>query len=165
MPASVKIPSVKQRSQRKVAGLIAALVVGLVPVVSRLGAQAQGGDECGRNPQLCVWRGIRRQLTGADSRSGWLAVKDVLLPGGFSGVQRFGGKLISASPETNPTELLLAVDGSKADAKIQLIEALPGSMPMGSEIQFAGTAIEFTKTPYMLTLESDTVEIEGWTGK
>lgn len=114
---------------------------------------------------LGLWRSIRENLTDEKSAVHWRGLKDALLPGGFSGVKRFTGRLVLASPETNPLELTIAVDGSTADAKIMLIEELPGHMPSGSQIQFAGTAIEFVKAPYLLTLESDTVDIEGWTGK
>jgi hypothetical protein len=46
-----------------------------------------------------------------------------------------------------------------------LDEALPGKMDPGGEIEFSGTAKEFTKEPFMLTFEVSTDDIEGWTGK
>lgn len=114
---------------------------------------------------LAFWRELRENLTGADSIDYWRRVDGALVPGGFDGIAKFAGKLVSASPETNPIELMIAVDGAAADAKIELIEALPGRMPAGREIRFAGTAKEFTKSPYLLTLESDTVDLEGWRGE
>ena len=160
----------KQRAERGIAGTIAALFVlsfllAILLVAPGPVVHAQNEGDCKSDQQLCFWRNIRDVLTGDRSPQYWETLKEGYVPSGFSGIERFKGKLVSASPETNPTELLLAVDGASADAKIQLIEALPGKMPVGSEIQFAGTAVEFTKSPYMLTLESDTVDIEGWTGK
>ena len=121
-------------------------------------------------PVVCAdsvtpWRRIKEGLTGARSTDYWRGINQALLPNGADGVWKFTGKLVSARPEKNPEELVLAVDGDKAEAKVLLIEALPGSMKPGAEISFSGVAIEYVKEPYMLVLESDPDELEGWKGQ
>ncbi len=81
---------------------------------------------------------------------------------------KFKGKLISATPETRPKELTLAVEKPDvADVKLVLEEPLPGKMDPGGDISFFGAAEELSKSPYMVTFKiADPKEdIEGWTGK
>ena len=93
--------------------------------------------------------------------------KDALLPPGQP-IDMFKAKIVSMTPEVNPKEMVVAVfDGSIPDATLMLENALPGSMEVGSEIQFKGTVKAFSKEPFMLTFEidPDTMgKIDGWTG-
>ena len=57
------------------------------------------------------------------------------------------------------------MDGDKPEARIKLKEPLPGKMLVGSELRFSGVVVTFTKSPYVLTVESELGDIEGWTGK
>jgi hypothetical protein len=120
-----------------------------------------------QNPMLALWLNIRKELTGDNGDAYFQSsVKDAGLPGGVNGVMKFKGTLISAEPETKPKQLVLAVaTPTVADVTLNLDEALPGKMDPGGEIEFSGTAKEFTKEPFMLTFEVSTDDIEGWTGK
>ncbi|MEQ1883956.1 MAG: hypothetical protein ABL967_02775 [Bryobacteraceae bacterium] len=117
------------------------------------------------NPVVGFWNDIKENLTGDGSAMYWEALKDSAVPGGVNGVMKFKGKLVSATPETNPKELMVAVAGEAGDAKIVIEEGLKGKMDPGGEISFSGTAKEFSKDPYVLTFDSEATDIEGWTGK
>ena len=124
------------------------------------------------NPMLAFWTTMKESLTSADSAVAdkyWEAAKGAgLPPKGDVPTGKFKGKLISASPETRPKELTIAIEKPDvADAKLVLEEPLPGKMEPGGDISFFGSPEEFSKSPYMVTFKiADPKEdIEGWTGK
>jgi hypothetical protein len=118
----------------------------------------------GENPMLAFWTDIKENLTADNGAAYWEAMKGAGLPGGHNGVMKFKGKLVSATPETKPKELTIAIAGEAADVKIMLTDPLPGMMEPGGELSFSGEAKEFSKEPYMVTFESEPGDIEGWTG-
>jgi hypothetical protein len=122
------------------------------------------------NPMLAFWTEIKEALTSADAGTSdkyWEAMKGAGLPPKEKvPTGKFTGKLISASPETRPKELTLAVEKPDvADVKLVLDEPLPGKMEPGGEISFFGSAEELSKSPYMITFKVTKDDIEGWTGK
>jgi tetratricopeptide (TPR) repeat protein len=117
------------------------------------------------NPMLAFWNDIKEGLTGDGSAMYWDAMKDTSLPGGHNGVMKFKGKLVSATPETRPKELTLALGGDMPDVTLKLEEPLPGKMDPGGEISFSGVAKDFSKAPFMVTFEVAKEDVEGWTGK
>jgi len=124
------------------------------------------------NPMLAFWGEIKEALTSADasvSDKYWEAMKGAGLPPKEKvPTGKFKGKLISATPETRPKELTIAIEKPDvADVKLVLEEPLPGKMDPGGEISFFGSAEELSKSPYMITFKiADPKEdIEGWTGK
>ena len=124
------------------------------------------------NPMLAFWTEIKEALTSADasvSDKYWEAMKGAGLPPKEKvPTGRFKGKLISATPETRPKELTLAVEKPDvADVKLVLEEPLPGKMDPGGDISFFGSAEELSKSPYMITFKivDPKEDIEGWTGK
>ena len=92
-------------------------------------------------------------------------MKDAALPSGRPEVTKFKGKLVSATPETRPKELTIAIGGDMPDATLKLEEPLPGKMDPGGDISFSGVAKDFSKAPFMVTFEVSKDDIEGWTGK
>jgi tetratricopeptide (TPR) repeat protein len=124
------------------------------------------------NPMLAFWTTMKESLTSADSAVSdkyWEAAKGAGLPPKESvPTGKFKGKLISATPETRPKELLIAIEKPDvADAKLVLEEPLPGKMEPGGDISFFGSPEEFSKSPYMVTFKivDPKDDIEGWTGK
>jgi hypothetical protein len=124
------------------------------------------------NPMLAFWTTMKEALTSADSAVSdkyWDAAKGAGLPPKDSvPTGKFKGKLISATPETRPKELLIAIEKPDvADVKLVLEEPLPGKMEPGGDISFFGSPEEFSKSPYIVTFKiADPKEdIEGWTGK
>ena len=118
------------------------------------------------NPMLAFWRQVKDGLTGDGSAAYWEAMNGSALPGSSVQDGKFRGKLISATPETRPKELKLAIeDPMVADVTLKLEEPLPGKMDPGGEIAFSGVAKDFAKTPFMVTFEVDKDDIGGWTGR
>ena len=117
------------------------------------------------NPMLAFWNEIKEGLTGDGSAMYWEAMNGAALPSGRPEVTKFKGKLVSATPETRPKELTLAIGGDMPDVTLKLEEPLPGKMDPGGEISFSGVAKEFSKSPFMVTFEVSKDDIEGWTGK
>ncbi len=106
---------------------------------------------------LALWETIKGQLVGDNGPAYFdSSVKDAALPGGANGVMKFNGKLVSATPETRPKEITVAIGGDAPNATLKLDEPLPGKMDPGGDIAFSGVAKEFTKDPYMLTFEVST---------
>jgi len=124
------------------------------------------------NPMLAFWTEMKESLTSADSAVAdkyWEAAKGAGLPPKEKvPTGKFKGKLISATPETRPKELTLAIEKPDvADVKLVLEEPLPGKMEPGGDISFFGSAEECSKSPYMVTFKivDPKEDLEGWTGK
>jgi hypothetical protein len=122
------------------------------------------------NPMLAFWTEIKEALTSADAATSdkyWEAMKGAGLPPKEKvPTGKFTGKLISATPETRPKELTIAIEKPDvADVKLVLEEPLPGKMDPGGDISFFGSAEELSKSPYMITFKVTKDDIEGWTGK
>jgi hypothetical protein len=122
------------------------------------------------NPMLAFWTEIKEALTSADAGTSdkyWEAMKGAGLPPKEKvPTGKFTGKLISATPETRPKELTLAIEKPDvADVKLVLDEPLAGKMDPGGEISFFGSAEELSKSPYMITFKVTKDDLEGWTGK
>ncbi|MEO8050045.1 MAG: hypothetical protein ABI833_06475 [Acidobacteriota bacterium] len=129
--------------------------------------KAKAEDEKAKaNPMLALWESIKTQLVGDNGPTYFeSSVKGAGLPGGANGVMKFNGKLVSATPETRPKELTLAIGGDAPNVTLKLDDPLPGKMDPGGDIAFSGVAKEFTKDPYMLSFEVSADDIDGWTGK
>lgn len=121
-------------------------------------------------PDKAVWKDIKTALTGAEGQNYFdTGMKGAALPGGIEKggkkVTKFKGKLISATPETNPKELVLSIGGDPAgDVTIKLDAPLRGKMDMGGEIQFNGVASSYTKEPFMVVFDVEKADIVGWEG-
>jgi tetratricopeptide (TPR) repeat protein len=118
------------------------------------------------NPMLAFWRQVKQGLTGDGSVAYAEAMIGAALPGNQVPDGKFKGKLISATPETRPKELKLAIENPMvADVTLKLAEPLAGKMDPGGEIAFSGVAKEFNKDPFMVTFEVEKDDISGWTGR
>jgi hypothetical protein len=112
------------------------------------------------NPSLALWLNVRTALTGPDGASYFAQnMKGAQTPA-------FTGKLISATPETKPKTLVLAIaDGTTPDVTINLDSALPGKADGDTTITFQGIPDSYTVTPFMVTFTAEKAAIKGWTGK
>ena len=118
------------------------------------------------NPMLAFWNEIKESLTGDGGAAYWEAMKDAGLPPKEKVPEgKFKGKLVSATPETRPKELTVAIGGDAANVTLKLDEPLPGKMDPGGEISFFVAAKEFNNDPFMITFEVTPMDLEGWTGK
>jgi len=117
------------------------------------------------NPELALWQTVKKELTGPDGASYFASsVKGALLPGGVNNVKRFKAKLVAAKPPKNPKELILSFEDPAGDITLIIVdEALVGSAPPGTELEFEGVPTAFTASPYMLTFEVDKEDqLSGW---
>ena len=120
------------------------------------------------HPDLGLWRSAIKDPLTKDGGEAYfeMSVKGFLLPGGNNGVQKFKGKIVSMTPETNPKQIVLALEQPNVpDVTLELSKVLPGKMEAGEELQFEGVAKTFTKQPFMVDFDVDPNQIEGWTGK
>lgn len=120
------------------------------------------------HPDLGLWRTAVKDPLVKDGGETYfeMNMKGTLLPGGASGVQRFKGQIISMTPETRPKQIVLALEQPGVpDVTLDLSQALPGKMDAGEELQFEGVAKSYTSQPFMVVLDVDPKQIDGWTGK
>ncbi len=108
------------------------------------------------NPMLFQYMGIKKALLAADGDGYWGNLKDAELP-------TFKGKLVSTKPETNPKEIVVAVEtADQPEVTLVLEKPLRGKADVGTEIEFTGVAKEFTKEPFTMKLEVDADKLKGW---
>ena len=110
------------------------------------------------NPQLALWKSVKDQLIAANGEQYFTEqMKDHAVP-------KLRGKLVSMKPAIRPKELVLAIQTPDTpEVTVKLENPLPGKADKGTEIQFEGTATEFTKDPFMLTFVVESKDkIEGW---
>lgn len=117
-------------------------------------------DLIAKNPSLGLWLNIRTALTGADGATYFASnMKGAQTPA-------FTGKLISATPETKPKTLVLAIaDGKTPDVTINLDSPLPGKAEDDTTITFQGIPDSYAANPFMVTFNAEKASIKGWTGK
>src|ERR1700676_3967500 len=110
------------------------------------------------NPQLALWKSVKDQLIAANGEQYFNEqMKDHAVP-------KLKGKLVTMRPAIRPKELVLAIQTPDTpEVTLKLETPLPGKAEPGTEIQFEGTATEFTKDPFMLTFVVESKDkIEGW---
>lgn len=111
------------------------------------------------NPMLYAYMEIKKALLAETGAEYWENLKDAELPA-------FRGKLVSAKPEVNPKELVLAVETADTPEVTLILEKpLRGKADPGTEIEFTGVAKEYSKDPYTLKLEvlnSEAGKLKGW---
>jgi hypothetical protein len=117
------------------------------------------------NPMITFWTDTKTALVSGTAPID--TIKDAELPGtAVPGVTKFKGKIVSLSPALRPKKIVVAVEkDGVGDCTLVFEAALPGKMDVGSEIEFSGVVKDVSKDPYMLTLEVDKANLEGWTGK
>ena len=109
------------------------------------------------NPQLADWLKIRWRLAWSDGEKYFNeTLKTLPLP-------KLKGTLVRASPAGKPDELVLAIsDPAIEEVTLKISTPFPHEAPIGSELQFEGTADSFTRDPFSLTILVEREKIEGW---
>lgn len=108
------------------------------------------------------------------NRYAWLRAKELLqAPGGVSyfdmemkdsALPKLKGKVISASPEGRPRDILVAIvsDGI-AEIRLQLDLPMPVKAQPGTEIEFEGAVAKaYSSEPFLLTASIERAKIVGW---
>ena len=114
-----------------------------------------------RNPQLSLWLKIKAALSDASGDSYFTS--ELL---GVS-VPRLRGILVDAKPACHPTQLLVAlpVPGASTppepEIALKLDAPLAGKPELEMEFQWEGVPSAFTRSPFLLTMETERSKIEG----
>lgn len=119
-----------------------------------------------KNPQLALWMGIKGQLSDANGQQyfdGQLKDADVTGP---NGTRAFKGTVVEAKPACRSKELLIAIPepgqaGTRPEITLRLDAPLTGKPTPGESIEFDGVPKEFSREPFMLTMETDKSKITG----
>jgi hypothetical protein len=120
-------------------------------------------------PDKALWKDLKTALTGDGGQAYFdSGMKGASLPGGIEKagqkVTKFRGKLVSATPETNPKELVLSLSGDIGDVTLKLDAPLKGKMENGGELTFDGVASSYTKEPFMVVFDVERGNVGGWAG-
>lgn len=120
-------------------------------------------------PDKALWKDLKTALTGDGGQAYFdSGMKGASLPGGIEKagqkVAKFRGKLVSATPETNPKEVVLSISGDIGDVTLKLDAPLKGKMEPGGEISFDGVANSYTKDPFMVVFDVERANVGGWAG-
>jgi hypothetical protein len=113
------------------------------------------------NPQLALWMKIKGALADAHGESYFASSVQ------GAGVPQLRGVLVEAKPACRPKELLVAVplpDAAQplqAEITLKLDKPLAGKPEVNTELQWEGVPVAFTKSAFMLTMETDAAKIEG----
>lgn len=137
--------------------LVVASAVSTPPVYLMQAVSAGRGDDI--DPQLALWKNIKRPLTGADGPDYFNALKGTMVP-------TLKGKVVKLEPELKPKTVVLAIEnGTTADATLKFEIPLAGKVGPGTELFFEGVVESYTISPYMLVFDVDPANLHGWTGK
>jgi len=131
----------------------------ILSVVDREKAKA-GGEEAylAAHPDIKLWRDLKATLTAADGEEYFnKSVKGALIP------QEFNAKIVSWTPDTNPTEIKISIDEPSGDAVIKYEKPLHAKLNAGDAIKIKGNAMAFTKDPFLVTFDGDQSQITGIT--
>jgi len=116
------------------------------------------------NPMLALWMSVKEELVGPNGADYFeKSVKGFGLPAGVQGVNKFKGKLVQAIPPKNPKQLKVAIaDAVTPEVTLVFEEALAGTAPVGTELEFEGAGTAFTSDPFNLTMEAENDKLVGW---
>jgi outer membrane protein assembly factor BamD (BamD/ComL family) len=126
-------------------------------------AQRKQADFETKNPELALWMRMKAALNMADGEQYFEQnVKNFAIP-------QLRGVLLEAKPACRPAEVLIGVPLPDAASPLQpeivlkLAKPLSGKPDLNSEIRWEGVAATFTKSPFLLTMETDAAQIHGLT--
>jgi hypothetical protein len=115
---------------------------------------------------LALWLTIKDEWKGPNGQQYFEnSMKGAALPGGAEGVKQFKGRVVSHKPAVRPKEIVLAIsDAETPEVTLKLDEesVMPGKAEPGTEIGFEGTAVSYSKDPFMVTFEVEKDNISGW---
>lgn len=108
------------------------------------------------NAARALWSNIKKQLTAANGDEYFrLALQNADMP-------VLIGTLLSATPTDRPAQLVLNLSGGSTPEATLIFKDgrqdghLNGPLAPGSQIQFRGIPVAFTREPFMLTFEVNT---------
>lgn len=125
----------------------------LAVLAGMLGAQPEPVNP---NAARALWSNIKKQLTAANGDEYFrLALQNADMP-------VLIGTLLSATPTDRPAQLVLNLSGDSVPEATLIFKDgrqdghLNGPLAPGSQIQFRGIPVAFTREPFMLTFDVNT---------
>jgi hypothetical protein len=113
------------------------------------------------HPELALWLNLRGALATANGEDYFASdLKDAAVP-------PLKGVLVEALPACRPNTLMVAVPlpgaqaPSVAEVALKLAKPLTGKPEPGVEFRWEGVATAFTKSPFLLTMETAPEKISG----
>lgn len=113
------------------------------------------------NPQLAMWMKIKGALSDTDGEQYFAnQLKDAAVP-------QLRGVLIEAKPACRPRELTVAVplpdsqQSLRAEIRLKLDKPLTGKPELNQEFHWQGVPSAFTRDPFLLTMDTEVIKIEG----
>lgn len=101
----------------------------------------------------------------------WLAIRDQLKTGGATyfeqmkgaGMPKFRGKVVSATPEARPKEIVLALSDDKTpEVTLQLDAPVGAKVEPGTTLEFEGAVpTTFTPEPLMVVMTAEKGQVKG----
>jgi len=128
--------------------------------VTEIAAEKQADFEKS-NPQLALWMKIKGAL--ADNNGDQYFASSLQ----NTQVPQLRGVLVEAKPACRPKELLVAVplpDAQQAlqpEITLKLDKPLTGKPDANTEFHWIGEPTAFTKTPFMLTMDTEVANLDG----
>ena len=132
---------------------IGRLVVGLIAAISTALTQSQTHDP------RALWLAMKRELTSSRGEEYFkTGIQDALIPG-------LKGTLISATLQPGVSQLIVGLTDSETPEATLIFHngdaRVKGQPKPGTELEFTGMALEFTRDPFMLTFD---VSLKGLKG-
>jgi hypothetical protein len=113
------------------------------------------------HPMLAIWLKIKAQLADTNGEQYFTdQLKNAAVP-------KLKGVLVEAKPACRPKELLVALplpddkSAPRAEITLRLDMPLAGKPDLNQEFQWEGVPMEFTKDPFMLTMDTEKGKVEG----
>src|SRR5712692_9761360 len=108
---------------------------------------------------LELWIILKRALIAPDGQEYFESdLKNAWVPGGVNGLDRLRGTVISAKPLDRPSTVIIAIsDKITPEVTLQIKDArwqstqLKAGIKPGTEVEFEGVPVAFTREPFMLT--------------
>ncbi len=129
-------------------------------LLSKLEIQSQKDQEFAKqNPQLALWMRVKTELAAANGEQYFAEhVKDTALP-------PLKGRIVSHKPAKFPKEIVVGIEKADvAEITLKLENPPKGAVKAdpGTEIEFEGTPVAFTREPFNLTVEVEPAKLKGW---
>lgn len=111
------------------------------------------------HPRLALWMRVKNELAAPNGDQYFTEhVKDTALP-------QLRAKIISHKPAKFPKEIVVGIEkDGVAEITLKLENPPKGAVKAdpGTEIEFEGTPVAFTREPFNLTVEVEADKLKGW---
>lgn len=128
-------------------------------ITQRLQAEEAAFEK--NNPQLALWMKIKAALADTNGEEYFVSnLQNAAVP-------QLHGVLVEARPACRPKELLVAVPlpGTQqplsVEIALRLDKPLAGKPELNTEFQWEGVPTAFTRSPFLLTMETEITKIDG----